>query len=87
VERPIYRFLHLIFALGIVHLLVLSGLEVQRFLQTQNDLQAQQAKVGQLQQEVQILKAEVAASQNPGYREALVRRMGFVKRGEILIHQ
>ncbi|MDW8482533.1 MAG: septum formation initiator [Meiothermus sp.] len=31
-DKPIYRFLHLVFALGTLHMLVLVGLEVQRLV-------------------------------------------------------
>ncbi|MBF6596358.1 MAG: septum formation initiator family protein [Thermaceae bacterium] len=83
-DRPIYRFLHLIFALGTLHLLVLMGLEVERFFQTRSEIRATQAQIRGLEQSVAQLSSEVDSAQTPAFREAMARRMGYVQQNEIL---
>jgi len=82
VERPIYRFLHLIFAFGTLHLLVLLGLETMRLFQTNSEISLAQQRVGILETKVSQLKEDVESAQTPSYREAMVRRLGYVQRGE-----
>jgi cell division protein FtsB len=84
VERSIYRFLHLVFALGTLHLLVLLGLEIQRHFQTQNDIAAAQIRLEALEQSNQQLSNELQAVADASYREGLVRQMGYVHKDELL---
>lgn len=84
-ERPIYRSLHLVFALGTLHLLVLGGLEVQRFFRTGSEIRATQKQVKGLEKSVSELTGEVDSAQTPAFREAMARRMGYVQTGEILV--
>jgi outer membrane murein-binding lipoprotein Lpp len=84
VEKPIYRFLHLVFALGTLHLMVLAGLEAQRFFQTRTAIQTTQASVERLNQQITNLAEEVDAAEDPTYKEAMIRRMGFVRKDEQL---
>ncbi|GIW35034.1 septum formation initiator family protein [Meiothermus sp.] len=83
-ERPIHRFLHLIFALGTLHLLVLFGLEVQRYFQTRHDIAAAQIRLEELEQRNQKLSDELQLAADARYREGLVRQMGYVHKDELL---
>jgi hypothetical protein len=84
VEKPIYRLLHLVFALGTLHLLVLLTLEVQRNMQIRQDTAAAQIRVKQLEQRNQQLLGELELAADARYREGLVRQMGYVHRDELL---
>lgn len=84
VEKPIYRFLHLVFALGTLHLIVLVGLEGQRFFQLRHEIQQTQKSQSRLQQQVANLTEEIDAAQTGQYREAMARRMGYVQKSEVL---
>ncbi|WP_299428248.1 hypothetical protein [uncultured Meiothermus sp.] len=83
-ERPIYRFLHLVFALGTLHLLVLLTLEVQRHFQIRHDTTATQLRLEQLEQRIHKLSDELQVAVDPRYREGLVRQMGYVHKDEVL---
>jgi len=76
--------LHLVFALGTLHLLVLGGLEVQRFFHTGGEIQAAQKQVKALEKSVSELTGEVDSAQTPAFREAMARRMGYVQKDETL---
>lgn len=84
VERPVYRFLHLVFALGTLHLLVLGGLEVQRFFHIGREVRATERQVKALEKSVAELTGEVDSAQTPAFREAMARRMGYVQKDEVL---
>lgn len=84
VERPIYRVLHLIFALGSLHMLGLIGLEAKRFLDLRQERALTQAHINDLKKRVAALEADIAAAQTTEYREAMVRRLGYVKKDEVL---
>jgi len=84
VERPIYRFLHLIFALGTVHLLVLLALEVQRHLQIHHDIAAAQVRLEQLERRNQKLSDELQVAADARYLEGQARQMGYVHKDELL---
>ncbi len=83
-ERPIYRFLHLVFALGTLHLLVLLSLEVQRHVQTRQDIAAAQIRLDELGQRSQKLTDELQVAADARYREGLARQMGYVHKDELL---
>ncbi len=83
-ERPIYRFLHLVFALGTLHLLVLLGLEVQRYLQIRQETALAQIRLEALEQRNQKLREALQMAADPRYREGLVRQMGYVHKDELL---
>lgn len=84
VERPVYRVLHLIFALGSLHLLGLVGLEAKRFLDLRHERALAQSQIANLRSRAAALQADIAAAQTPEYREAMVRRMGYVRKDEVL---
>jgi cell division protein FtsB len=84
VDRPVYRVLHLLFALGSLHMLGLIGLEVKRFLDLRQELVLSQAYINDLKKRVVALEADIAAAQSTEYREAMVRRLGYVKKDEVL---
>jgi hypothetical protein len=84
VERPIYRFLHLVFALGSLHLLVLLGLEVKRSLEVSHQIQSHRQEVLRLEQKVKSLQQIVNVAHTESYREALARRLGYVHKTEVL---
>ncbi|GIW23919.1 hypothetical protein [Meiothermus sp.] len=83
-ERPIYRFLHLIFAFGTLHLLVLAGLETQRYFQTQQAIATVQRRLEALEKRNQKLYDELQIAADARYREGLVRQMGYVLKDELL---
>ena len=83
-ERPIYRFLHLVFALGSLHLLVLLGLEVKRGLEVSKQIHSHSAQVSQLEQKVKSLQQVVNVAHTESYREAMARRLGYVHKSEVL---
>ena len=65
--------------------MVLAGLEAQRFFQTRSAIQATQASVERLNNQISNLAEEVDAAEDPAYKEAMIRRMGFVRQDEQLI--
>lgn len=83
-ERPIYRFLHLVFALGTLHLLVLLSLELQRHFQTRHDIAAARVRLEELEQRNQKLSDELQVAADARYREGLARQMGYVHKDELL---
>ncbi|WP_205387564.1 septum formation initiator family protein [Thermus caldifontis] len=83
-ERPIYRILHLLFALGLAHALFLLGQEGVRAYQLSRERARLEEALRQQQARVARLQAEVKAARDPAHLEALVRRLGFVRQEEIL---
>ncbi|MCS7068793.1 MAG: septum formation initiator family protein [Meiothermus sp.] len=83
-ERPIYRFLHLVFALGTLHLLVLLTLELQRHFQLRQDLAQAQVRLEALEQRNRKLTDELQIVADARYREGLARQMGYVHKDELL---
>ena len=83
-ERPIYRFLHLIFALGTLHLLVLFALEFQRYFQLRQDISSVQLRLEALEERNQKLSEELQVASDARYREGLARQMGYVHKDELL---
>lgn len=83
-ERPVYRLLHLLFALGLAHALFLLGQEgvrAHRLAQEQAELEA---RLRQAEARVAALRAQVEAAKDPVHLEALARRLGMVRKEEIL---
>ena len=83
-ERPIYRVLHLVFALGLAHALFLlaqEGVRAQKLAQERARLEAELEKK---RAAISRLEALVAAAKDPEHLEALARRLGFVGQEEIL---
>ncbi len=83
-ERPIYRILHLVFALGLAHALFLLGQEGVRAYQLARERARLEEALRQAEARVARLEAEVKAARDPAHLEALVRRLGFVRQEEIL---
>ncbi len=83
-ERPIYRILHLVFALGLVHALFLLAQEGVRAYHLGQERARLEAALRQAEARVARLEAEVEAAKDPAHLEALVRRLGFVREEEIL---
>ncbi|MCS7058875.1 MAG: hypothetical protein NZ849_08335 [Meiothermus sp.] len=83
-DKPIYRFLHLVFALGTLHMLVLVGLEVQRLVGLRREVALVSSRVAQLELRNQRLSEELQMAADPAYREGLVRQMGYVHKDELL---
>lgn len=83
-ERPAYRILHLVFALGLAHALFLLGQEGVRAYELARERARLEEALRQAEARVARLEAEVKAAQDPAYLEALVRRLGFVRQEEIL---
>lgn len=65
-------------------MMVLVGLETQRYFQTRTEIQATQANVERLGQQITALADEVDAAESPAFKEAMIRRMGFVRKDEQL---
>ncbi|ADD27952.1 hypothetical protein Mrub_1189 [Meiothermus ruber DSM 1279] len=84
-EKPIYRLLHLIFALGTLHILLLITLEVQRNVQLRNQIAQAEVRLVQLERRNQKLIEELQLAADPRYREGLVRQMGYVHKDELLL--
>lgn len=84
-EKPVYRFLHLIFALGTLHALLLITLEFQRNFQTRNQILQAQTRLEQLELRNQKLSDELQLAVDPRYREGLIRQMGYVHKDEVLL--
>lgn len=84
-DKPVYRFLHLVFALGTLHTLLLITLEVQRNIQLRNQVLQAQARLEQLELRNQKLDEELQLAADPRYREGLIRQMGYVHKDELLL--
>ncbi|AWR86967.1 hypothetical protein Mtai_v1c17300 [Meiothermus taiwanensis WR-220] len=84
-EKPIYRLLHLIFALGTLHILLLMALEVQRNVQLRNQIAQVEFRLVQLERHNQKLSEELQLAADPRYREGLIRQMGYVHKDELLL--
>lgn len=83
-ERPVYRILHLVFALGLAHALFLLGQEGVRAHRLAQERAALEAKLRQAEARVAALRAQVEAAKDPAHLEALARRLGMVRKEEIL---
>ncbi|WP_018110988.1 septum formation initiator family protein [Thermus igniterrae] len=83
-ERPVYRILHLVFALGLAHALFLLGQEGVRAHRLAQERARLEAELRQAEARVAALRAQVAAAKDPAHLEALARRLGMVRQGEIL---
>lgn len=76
--------MHLVFALGTLHLLVLLTLEVQRYFQIRQEIALTQVRLEALEQRNQQLRDALQMAADPRYREGLVRQMGYVHKDELL---
>lgn len=85
VERPVYRYLHLIFAIGIAHLIYLGMTEMARYSNTSNEVSAATHRVQLLESQVSNLKSEIKDAKSEDFRDGMVRRYGYVKKTETLI--
>lgn len=83
-ERPIYRILHLVFALGVAHALFLLGQEGVRAYRLAQERARLEEALSRAEARVAELKAELAAAQDPAHLEALARRLGLVRPEETL---
>ena len=82
VDRPVYRFLRLLFLLGLVHGFYLLAQEGLRAWELARERAALKEEVARARAEVERLKEEVRAARDPAYLEALLRRMGWVRKDE-----
>lgn len=83
-ERPVYRILHLVFALGLAHALFLLGQEGVRAHRLAQERAALEAELRQVEARVAALRGQVEAAKDPAHLEALARRLGMVRKEEIL---
>ncbi|TBH17572.1 septum formation initiator [Thermus thermamylovorans] len=83
-ERPIYRILHVIFALGLAHALFLLGQEGVRAHRLAQERAKLEEALRQAEARVARLQAEVEAAKDPAHLEALARRLGLVRQEEVL---
>lgn len=80
----VYRTLVALFAVGTVHLLILSGLEVQRGLALRHELTLVANQTEVLAAEVENLREELQHASDPAYLEARARELGYVYPQEAL---
>ncbi|WP_117237827.1 septum formation initiator family protein [Thermus sediminis] len=83
-ERPIYRILHLVFALGLAHALFLLAQEGVRARKLSQERARLEAELEKKEAAVARLEALVAAAKDPAHLEALARRLGLVHSEEVL---
>lgn len=77
--------MHLIFALGTLHISLLIALEFQRNVQLRNQIAQAEVRLVQLERHNQKLIEELQLAADPSYREGLVRQMGYVHKDELLL--
>ncbi len=78
------RALYTVFALGAAHLLLLAGVEAQRYWALRAEQRIVSGQVEALRAEVHALKGELAHAEDPGYLEAKARGLGYVYPDEVL---
>ena len=83
-ERPSYRVLYLVFALGVLQAVGLSILEAYRIATLGREVRRLEAENERLWRRARALEAELAAAREPGFLEAEARRLGLVKKDETL---
>jgi cell division protein FtsB len=76
--------LYLIFALGVAHLLLLCGVEGQRWLAQRQELHLVAGQTGTLAAEVANLREELARADDTAYLEERARSLGYVYSDEVL---
>jgi len=81
-DRPVYRFLRFLFLLGLVHGFYLLAQEGLRARELVRERAALEEEVARARAEVERLREEVRAARDPAYLEALLRRMGWVRKDE-----
>lgn len=85
VDRPLHRFLRLVFALACVHLLIMGSAEVRRGIDYYQQTQLLRVELQLLRGKVASLQEEVKLANDPQYLEGLVRGLGLVRKDETLI--
>lgn len=85
VDRPLHRFLRLVFALACVHLLIMGAAEVRKGVDYHQQTQQLRGELQQLRGEVATLQEEVKLANDPQYLEGLVRGLGMVRKDETLV--
>lgn len=83
-DRGIYKVLYLVFSLGTAHILLLCGVEVQRWFSQERELKIVAAQTAALQAEVLALKEELKLADDPAYLERKSRSLGYVYPNEEL---
>ena len=77
-ERSIYRVLYVIFALGTAHLMMLCGVEAQRWLAQKQELRLVAGQIRALEAEVVGVREELKKADDPKYLEKKARSLGYV---------
>ncbi|WP_457630138.1 FtsB family cell division protein [Oceanithermus sp.] len=83
-ERGVYRILYLLFALGSAHLLLLCGVEAQRWIAQRQELRLVAGQTEALAAKVANLREELARADDPAYLEEKARSLGYVYPDEVL---
>ncbi len=83
-ERGVYRILYVIFALGTAHLLMLCGVEAQRWFAQKQELQLVAGQTQALATEVTGIRQELQRADDPAYLEEKARSLGYVYPNEEL---
>ncbi len=82
--RPSHRLLYLLFALGLFEVAGLFFFETYRYYQISREVARLEQENEALWAKVRDLRAELAHANDPGELEALARRLGLVKKDEVL---
>ncbi|WP_457638184.1 septum formation initiator family protein [Oceanithermus sp.] len=82
--RGVYKILYVVFALGTAHLLMLCGVEAQRWLAQKQELKLVEAQTKALAREVAGMREELRRADDPAYMEEMARSLGYVYPNEEL---
>jgi len=82
--QGVYRILYIIFALGTVHLILLCGVEAQRWLAQKQELQLVAGQTQALEAEISGIRGELQRAADPAYLERKARSLGYVYPNEEL---
>ncbi len=83
-DRPSYRVLYLVFALGVLQAVGLLAFEAYRTATLDREVRRLEAENAELWRRVRELEATLAATRTPAFLEAEARRLGLVKKDETL---
>ncbi len=83
-ERFGYRVLYWIFAVGVLQAAGLLLFELYRAPVLSREIRRLEAENQALWQRARALEHDLLAAQEPGFLEAAARRLGWVKRNEVL---
>lgn len=80
-----YRLLYLLMAIGLLHMVFLSGLEVYRQVQATSQIRTLKQGNTLLLLRTKALRNELAHDNDPRFLSDLARRLGYVGKNEVLV--